>query len=271
MVKSIKKALNVGKSILRKNDIDEREARLLLALSIGISTDELIRFDECTEGQYLKYLNYIERRSSGEPYAYISGRKEFMKLCFDVNHDVLIPREDTEILVLEAIKQDKKKILDLCTGSGCIAISLAKYVENSVVDAVDICENAIKVAQKNAILNDVNVKFICSDLFENVLDRYDMIVSNPPYIKSDDIKDLQREVKCEPIKALDGGNDGLYFYNKISSEAVKFLNNDGVILFEIGFDEGEAVKNILESNHFVDVKIIKDLSGNDRVVYAKKG
>ena len=159
----------------------------------------------------------------------------------------------------------------LFRSSGCIAVSLAKYIKDSTVDAVDICEKAIEVARNNAILNGVDVNFICSDLFENVCDKYDMIVSNPPYIRSVDIEELQSEVKHEPMKALDGGKDGLYFYNQISSKAKEFLNDDGVILFEIGFDEGEAVKDILESNGFTDVKIIKDLSENDRVVYAKKG
>lgn len=271
MVRSVKEALSTGRNVLKKNDVDEREARLLLALSMGVSASELVKFDVCDEKQYSKYLNYIERRVSGEPYAYISGHKEFMKLDFVVTSDVLIPREDTEILVLEAIKQDKKRILDLCTGSGCIAVSLAKYIKDSTVDAVDICEKAIEVARNNAISNGVDVNFICSDLFENVCDKYDMIVSNPPYIRSVDIEELQNEVKHEPMKALDGGKDGLYFYNQISSEAKEFLDDDGVILFEIGFDEGEAVKDILESNGFIDVKIIKDLSENDRVVYAKKG
>ena len=183
MVRSVKEALSTGRNVLKKNDVDEREARLLLALSMGVSVSELVKFDVCDEKQYSKYLNYIERRVSGEPYAYISGHKEFMKLEFVVTSDVLIPREDTEILVLEAIKQDKKRILDLCTGSGCIAVSLAKYIKDSTVDAVDICEKAIAVARNNAISNGVDVNFICSDLFENVCDKYDMIVSNPPYFK----------------------------------------------------------------------------------------
>lgn len=271
MVESIREALNVGKSILKNYNMDEREARLLLALSMDISTDELIKFDKCDDKQYSRYLDYIKRRVSGEPFAYIAGHKEFMKLNFVVTPDVLIPRDDTEILVLEAIKQNKKRILDLCTGSGCIAISLAKYIENSKVDAVDICEKALNVAKRNADLNNVEVNFICSNLFENVLDKYDMIVSNPPYIRTSEIDELQNEVKCEPKKALDGGVDGLYFYTKISEEASEYLNDNGIMLFEIGFDEGEAVKDILKSNCFVDIRIIKDLSGNDRVIYAKKG
>lgn len=271
MVENIRDALDVGRSILKRNDIDEREARLLLALSMDISTDEIIKFDVCDDKQYSRYLEYIKRRVSGEPFAYIAERKEFMKLNFFVNPDVLIPREDTEILVLEAIKQNKKRILDLCTGSGCIAISLAKYIEDSKIDAVDVCEKALNVARRNADLNGVDINFICSNLFENVFDKYDMIVSNPPYIRTSEIDGLQNEVKREPKKALDGGDDGLYFYTKISEEAFEYLNDNGIILFEIGFDEGEAVKDILEFNCFVDVRIIKDLSGNDRVIYAKKG
>ena len=130
MVESIREALNAGRSILKNNNIDEREARLLLALSMNISTDELIKFDMCDDKQYSRYLDYINRRVSGEPFAYIAGHKEFMKLNFVVTPDVLIPREDTEILVLEAIKQNKKRILDLCTGTGCIAISLANILKS---------------------------------------------------------------------------------------------------------------------------------------------
>ena len=150
MVKKIKDVLKYGRNLLEESGIDSREARLLLALSMGIDASELIKHDLCSGEQCNLFKEYLDRRISGEPYAYIAGYKEFMKLKFLVNKNVLIPREDTEILVLEAVKQDKKKILDMCTGSGCIAISLAKYIENSSVDAVDISASALEVARKNA-------------------------------------------------------------------------------------------------------------------------
>lgn len=271
MVKSINEALKVGKTILEKNNIEIREARLLLALAMHISHSELIRYNVCDDEEYITYLKYVERRVNGEPFAYIAGEKEFMKLSFIVTPDVLIPREDTEILVIESIKQNKKKILDLCTGSGCIAISLAKYIENADVTAVDICQYALEIAKKNAKRNDVKVNFIESNLFENVFEKYDAIVSNPPYIKTSDLENLQIEVKNEPRKALDGGEDGLYFYREIIIKSKEHLNYEGVLLFEIGYDEADDVVRLFRENGYVDVKVIKDLSGNDRVVYAKKG
>lgn len=271
MVKKIKDVLKYGRELLNENGIDSRETRLLLALSMEVGVSELIKHDFCTEEQYDLFKDYLNRRISGEPYSYIAGYKEFMKLNFFVNKNVLIPREDTEILVLEAIKQDKKRILDMCTGSGCIAVSLAKYIENSSVDAADISTSALEVARKNAETNGVKVNFIESNLFDNISETYDMIVSNPPYIKTADMKTLQKEVKFEPQNALDGGTTGLDFYIKIANEAVKYLNDDGVLLFEIGFDEATDVGKILKENNFCDIKVIKDLSENDRVVYAKKG
>ena len=152
-----KEAIKYGRKILIENDVDEREARLLLAHAINVSPSDLIRYDECTEGDFYRYTEYLNRRIAGEPFAYIVGEKEFMKLKFLVNKNVLVPREDTEILVLEAIKQCKKKILDLCTGSGCIAISLSKYIQNAEIDASDINARTLSVAKKNAILNEANV------------------------------------------------------------------------------------------------------------------
>lgn len=266
MVNRIKDVLKYGKDMLVKNDISTREARMLLALAMNISSNDLIKYTECTDGEYKIYQSYIERRCSGEPYAYIAGKKEFMKLDFLVNKNVLIPREDTEILVLEAIKRCPQKVLDMCTGSGCIAISLAKYINGVEVDAVDISSPALTVAKKNAKLNEVDVKFIKSDLFENVEDKYDMIVSNPPYIRKADLKELQKEVKQEPKKALDGGEDGLIFYDRILHDAKKHLKKNGVILFEIGYDQAKDVMALAKKYNYKKVKKIKDLSNNDRVI-----
>lgn len=265
-----KEALKHGKKILSENGIDEREARLLLAHAINVAPSDLIRYDTCTDGDFYRYTECLNRRIAGEPFAYIVGEKEFMKLKFMVNKNVLVPREDTEILVLEAIKQCRKKILDLCTGSGCIAISLSKYIQNAEIDASDISARTLSVAKKNAALNEANVNFIKSDLFENIEDKYEMIVSNPPYIRSADMKTLQKEVLKEPKRALDGGESGLEFYEKILKEAKEYLTDDGLILFEIGYDQAEEVMNLAKKYNYKKVRKIKDLSGNDRVIIVER-
>lgn len=286
IVKDINEVLKYGREFLIDNNIDPREARLLLAYSMGIDVDNLIKYSECDEKQYQAFIDVLNRRSKCEPFAYIKGEKEFMKLHFKVNKHTLIPREDTEILVQKAIeiinsyyeankvvsinkKQNSKmRILDMCTGSGCIAISIAKYVSRCVVDAVDISKEALQLATQNAKINEVKVKFIKSNLFEKVdnVNKYDMIISNPPYIESDTINELQAEVKYEPKIALDGGKDGLYFYKKIASESKKYLKLDGVLLFEIGYNQAQSVTNILKENDYKNIEVIKDLSSNDRVV-----
>lgn len=270
MVKNINDVLKEAKIILKENDIDEREARLLLAFSLSLPLEKLIIKKECTKNEYQKYIKIIKKRASKIPYAHIVGYKEFMKLNFKVNKNVLIPRDDTEILVEEVIKLDKKKILDMCTGSGCIAVSLSKYIKDSKVDAVDISKKALKIAKINAKNNSVCVNFINSNLFKKIKEKYDVIVSNPPYIRKEDLNNLQEEVKKEPIKALDGGKTGLDFYKKIIIAAKNYLNENGVLALEIGFDQAEDIKKLLEENNYKEIKVIKDLSNNDRVVIAKK-
>lgn len=271
----INKVLQTGREALLKEGIQPRETRLLLAFVMGIRSEELIKYKECSDEQYNKFLEVIDRRIAGEPYAYIVGYKEFMKLQFKVNSDVLIPREDTEILVQEIIaripellkNKEKIKILDMCTGSGCIAISLAKYIKDSTVMAVDISEKALKIAEGNAIINNVEIEFIESNLFERIEDRkFDVIVSNPPYIRKDVIETLQKEVQKEPMLALDGGESGLDFYKKITFRARNFLNKGGLLAFEIGFDQGKAVYEIMEENKFKDITVKKDINENDRIV-----
>jgi release factor glutamine methyltransferase len=158
----------------------------------------------------------------------------------------------------------------MCTGSGCIAISLAKYIKGAEVDAVDISSPALTVAKKNAKLNEVNIKFIKSDLFENVEDKYDMIVSNPPYIRKSDMEKLQKEVKQEPKKALEGGEDGLVFYDRILCDAKRYLKKNGVILFEIGYDQAKDVMELAKKYNYKKIKKIKDLSNNDRVIIVER-
>ena len=221
---SVAEALILAKEKLKENNIDEREARLLLSLCLGISKEQTINIKEIDDEDNTRFIELVEKRCQGIPYAYLSGHKEFMGLDFEVNENVLIPREDTETLVLKAIKIAKEnynypKVLDLCTGSGCIAISIFKNLECEMIGS-DISQDALNVANQNATNNKANVRFIRSNLFSNINEKFDIIVSNPPYIRTDEIKFLQKEVKDnEPILALDGGKDGLDFYRNISKEA----------------------------------------------------
>lgn len=194
-----------------------------------------------------------------------------MGLKFFINENVLIPRQDTEILVEEVLKySNSKSIIDMCTGSGCIIISILKHSIKSFGIGVDISSKAIEVAKHNAILNDLNqMEFIESDLFTNINQKFDIIVSNPPYIKTDIIKDLMPEVLHEPANALDGHKDGLYFYKEIISNAEFYLNSNGRIFFEIGYDQSEEVTKLLEEYKFKNIKVIKDYAGLDRVVHGQ--
>ena len=272
----IREVLQRGREALSKNGVEPREARLLLAFAMNIKKDELIKYSECSEDEYDKFIDMINRRCQKEPYAYIVGEKEFMKLTFKVNSNVLIPRDDTEVLVQEVIdttnkvfaQKEKIKILDICTGSGCIAISLDKYIQKAELTAIDISENALEIAKENAKFNESSVKFIKSNLFENIdlKDKFDIIVSNPPYIRKRVIRELQDEVKKEPIIALDGGEKGLDFYEIIAKLSPEFLNENGVLAFEIGFDQADDVSSLMKENGFKNIRVIKDLGENDRVV-----
>lgn len=221
-----------------------------------------------------KYNELVNQRAGHIPLQHIIGTQEFMGLTFKVNENVLIPRQDTELLVenvVDYLENDERTVLDMCTGSGCIAISVDRLSKGSKVEAVDISEKALEVAQENNRLNNAKVTFIQSDLFTNVTGKYDIIVSNPPYIRTDEIPKLMEEVKShEPVMALDGMEDGLYFYKKICSEASDYLNDNGKIFFEIGYDQGDDVSEILRQNRFCNIEVLKDLSGNDRVVIARK-
>lgn len=221
-----------------------------------------------------KYNELVNQRAGHIPLQYLVGTQEFMGLTFKVNENVLIPRQDTELLVenvADCLGNGERTVLDMCTGSGCIAVSIDRLSKDSKVTAVDISEKALEVAQENNRFNNANVTFIQSDLFTNVTGRYDIIVSNPPYIRTDEIPKLMEEVKShEPVMALDGMEDGLYFYKKICNEASDYLNDNGKIFFEIGYDQGYDVSEILRQNRFCNIEVLKDLSGNDRVVIARK-
>lgn len=220
------------------------------------------------------YNQLIEKRAAHIPLQHLTGNQEFMGINFKVNENVLIPRQDTEILVEEVIKyinsQERKvKVLDMCTGSGCIAISIDKLCDNAQVVGADISKKALEIAEINNKENSAGVDFIESDLFENIKECFDVIVSNPPYIESEKIEKLMPEVRdFEPCIALDGTKDGLEFYRNICNNLSRYLKEQGAVFFEIGYNQGRSVSKILNEQGFEKVKVIKDYSQNDRVVFA---
>lgn len=281
----------------------ETDARILMEHFTGADREFLLLHgDEEISGKEVcikQFRDAVNKRINRIPVQHITGYADFMGLKFRVSPDVLIPRFDTEILVEEALKElhGGMKILDMCTGSGCILISLLKYSNNVSGVGADISEKALKIAEYNALnilKNDYNAKmridnaedtetagesdvqsynfsFVQSDLFENIEDEFDIIVSNPPYIKTGIINTLAPEVReHDPFIALDGGEDGLAFYKRIVNEMGKYLKPNGVCLFETGFDEAHAISTLLSENGYKYIEIIKDLSGLDRVVKAVK-
>lgn len=280
-----------GQSKLFKAGINDADydAWILMEKICGISkTDYFTKMqDEVPDEMVTAYFKAIDKRITHYPLQYIVGEWEFMGLKFTVNENVLIPRQDTEVLVETAIRiieneyqntKRKIEILDMCTGSGCIGISLAKFCKNVKITAVDLSEEALLVARKNAEMNNLdNIKFICSDLYQKLGDdvnevykTFDMIISNPPYINTKDIDTLMPEVRdYEPRMALDGDEDGLKFYRSIIFQSRNYLKNDGCILFEIGCEQGGAVKEFFEKNKYKQIEVIKDLSGLDRVVVGR--
>lgn len=273
---TIKQTLAKGMIILKSNNIDspKLKARLLLQYVLKKTRQYLIVYDneEVGKKEQWEYFVNIDKLAKGVPLQHITHTQEFMKMDFYVDENVLIPRPDTEILVEEVIniakKMDKPKILDLCTGSGAIAISIAKNVPNAEVYAVDISEKALDVASKNVQRLEAKVRFIKSDLFKNLKNmKFDIIVSNPPYIKKEDIKFLSEDVQKEPQIALDGGYDGLDFYRKISKQAIDYLKFGSFLCFEIGYDQKEEVTEIIENlEHYKGTYCKKDLCGNDRII-----
>lgn len=232
--------------------------------------------------QQEEYRTLLTRRAEGEPLQYIIGSQDFMGLCFLVDHRVLIPRQDTEILVEESIEvlkslhRTEAQVLDIGSGSGAIGISIAKFVPSCQVVAVDINEGALALSLENAKRNGVEQQmyFLQSDLTDGLSakdhDRFDVIVSNPPYIPSSDIAHLQREIRDhEPIGALDGGEDGLALYRRMAQSIPSFLKTDGTILWEIGYNQAIAVCQLLLMD-FYDIRVLKDLAGMDRIVTARK-
>ncbi|MDY3971156.1 MAG: peptide chain release factor N(5)-glutamine methyltransferase [Clostridia bacterium] len=251
------------------------EAELIVMSAVGINRTQLVLDSrrDVTEEQRERVSEMVKRRQSGEPLQYILGECEFMSLDFYVESGVLIPRSDTETLVeavIEKTDENKNmKILDICTGSGCIGISTACFRSSAYVDLIDISDKAIEIAKKNIVRNNVQsrVKVQKMDILnEYPSEKYDIVVSNPPYIETEVINTLQTEVKNhEPRLALDGGEDGLIFYRRITGIAPEILKKGGMLAFEIGYNQGKVVSALMEKN-FCDVRIIQDFSKNDRVV-----
>lgn len=267
----------LGIEELNSVGIDEAESDMRLLLSYLLDADRGFMFmhseDTVPDEKVQEILKAIEHRKTRVPLQHITGYQNFMGLEFKVSKDVLIPRFDTECLVEEAmlVCGDGDKVLDVCTGSGCILISLMNYKNGIEGYGIDISEAALSVAKDNSrrlCKPDDNPQFIKSDLFDELDEKeFDIIVSNPPYIRTEVIDTLMSEVKdYDPMIALDGGTDGLDFYRKIAAKAPDFLKKGGWLLVEIGYDQGEEVKSLFEENGFNTVKIIKDLAGNNRVV-----
>ena len=278
---TIKQAITKGMIMLKSNNVEspKLKARLLLQYVLDKPRQYIIVYDnkEIDKQQQWQYFVNIEKLTKGIPLQHITHRQEFMKMDFFVDENVLIPRSDTEILVEEVINIAKrinaKNILDLCTGSGAIAVSLAKYIPQSEITAIDISDRALKVAKKNAINNQVEnqITFINSDMFTNLNNgKFDIIVSNPPYIKRNVINNLDDEVKKEPYIALDGGEDGLDFYRKIVKEAYQNLKYGGYLCLEIGFDQKIDVIELIENEEkYENTYSKKDLYDNDRIIITR--
>lgn len=282
----IKDVLNKGINLVTNKEIEDVnfKARIILANLLDKSKEYLmIHDDEEINDRLAKiYFEKMEKINNGIPLQYITNHQEFMGYDFYVDENVLIPQPDTENLVEEVIqltekidkeRYEKKTILDMCTGSGAIGISLAKILDkNYLIYASDVSKEALKVAEDNSNRLMANVLFIESNLFKKIsnLYKFDIIVSNPPYIETKVIEGLSKEVKNEPMLALDGGKDGLDFYREISKEAYSYLNEGGFLAFEIGYDQRESVSKLLEENGYKNIYSRKDLSGNDRVVVGQK-
>lgn len=273
----LKDAFAEGIRKLKLSNIDAPvvTAGAILCYILGRERTFLYSHDEylLSNDEYENYCECLKRVAEGEPLQYITGVQEFMSLNFNVCRKVLIPRQDTEILVESVLEyagqKENASILDIGTGSGCVAISLAYYGKNTQVMGVDISKGALEVARINARNCGVeeNTVFVQSNLFDNVPPKkFDIIVSNPPYIPIEVIETLDKQVKdFEPKIALDGGADGLDFYRRITQQSVSFLESKGLLAFEVGFDQAQKVVEIMEAN-FENIKVKKDLAGIERVV-----
>lgn len=290
---TLKEAYQQGKDVLVKTGTPDADLDAWLLLEYVSKVSRAMYYAApdrpMTQDEESQYLYYIERRAQHIPLQHLTGIQEFMGLEFQVNEHVLIPRQDTELLAEEALKiiggaarkrqggtfgpaGGAYRLLDMCTGSGCVLLSILYHARKSTEMKVegtgaDISRKALETAQANAESLHIQAEFSYSDLFEQVTGRYEMIVSNPPYIRTDVIETLQEEVKNhDPMLALDGKEDGLHFYRRIIDEADKYLTKGGCLMFEIGADQGEAVSSMMGCAGYNNVIVKKDLAGLDRVV-----
>lgn len=287
---SIKQELINAIKILKENNIEEPslKARMILANILKQSNEYLLihEEEELSLNDIKRYEEEIKKLASNVPIQYIINKQEFMGLNFYVDENVLIPQPDTEILVEEVINMCRNincsepektiKVLDLCTGSGSIGVSIAKNIKKCEITLSDISYDALEIAQKNSaeVTGDTQnnkIKIIQSDLFEKIEEKFDIIVSNPPYIETKTIQTLDKEVQMEPRIALDGGEDGLDLYRRIIKEAYKYLYNNGILALEIGYNQKDRVINLLkESNMYKEIYSKKDLSNIDRIIVCRK-
>ena len=268
-----KQAEQKGEQLLQAAGVMDAKIDAWLLLEMVAKIDRSFYFthtDEEVDPEVLtEYERVVEKRAEHVPLQYITGEQEFMGMTFKVNSNVLIPRQDTETLVEETLKviEPQMEVLDLCTGSGCILLSILKNAPAVKGTGSDVSKQALLVAKENAKLHNLEADWVRGNLFDNITGQFDVIVSNPPYIAQTEIPSLMPEVaQFEPIQALDGGPDGLDFYRRITEEAPKYLKENGYLFFEIGFDQGAAVKQLMMDAGFKEVAVIKDLAGNDRVV-----
>lgn len=274
-MKTYKDALEYGKQRLLECEIEDAnlDAWLLLEYVSGISRSWYFvhEDEEISENDIEEYQMLIEQRGKHIPLQQLTKEAYFYGMKFFVNENVLIPRQDTEVLVEQVLSLSKGKenlkLLDMCTGSGCILLALLANLKQASGTGVDLSEKALEVAQRNGEELGIEVSWVQSDLFDKVSGSYDIIVSNPPYIETSVIEGLMDEVKLyEPRMALDGTEDGLFFYREITMQAGKYLKNNGILAFEIGYNQGKAVSEFMKENGYKEVQVLQDLAGLDRVV-----
>lgn len=274
-MKTYKDALEYGKQRLLECEIEDAnlDAWLLLEYVSGISRSWYFvhEDEEISENDIEEYQILIEQRGKHIPLQQLTKEAYFYGMKFFVNENVLIPRQDTEVLVEQVLSLSKEKenlkLLDMCTGSGCILLALLANLKQASGTGVDLSEKALEIAQRNSKELGIEVSWVQSDLFDKVSGSYDIIVSNPPYIETSVIEGLMDEVKLyEPRMALDGTEDGLFFYREITMQAGKYLKNNGILAFEIGYNQGKAVSEFMKENGYKEVQVLQDLAGLDRVV-----
>lgn len=269
-MENLKQLKNKLKILFEQNNIPLDEVDKILCEVLNVDYSKLFLLETISHKDAKKVQHVVKKRLSGMPLTKIFKKAYFYGLTFKVNKNVLSPRQETELVVEQVLKSSKDNfdILDVCTGSGAISVAVAKNGKFNV-DALDVSQKALKVAKFNAKINNVKVNFFKSDMFKKVSKIYDVIVSNPPYIPTKTIDNLDKEVKLyDPTISLDGGLDGLDYYKIIATQSPKYLKNDGYLVLEIGFDQRECVEKLLKRNNF-DTICLKDYSLNDRVVIGK--